>query len=224
MLLCRVPVQSVCRNFALRAGLRLCLALGVAGWLGATCATAQDTTAWEYLEEERAGETPGLFAQIWANNHITRSRALAFFKCDLEPTTGGQVYFAFVPSKLFSLDPETTQGGTATLYWRVDNRVGVPVQMELSLLQEGKRIQYRGSGQAVIEMILGIAQQGRSKLYLVDSRIPDGGVLDVFTLNGARPALLRVLKGCNDFEPAGGVVFPNLSGENFDLDDLRLGE
>ena len=213
-----------CLDFAfIRELLRLCfLALAVTlateQLRAPSPAKAQDTTAWQYLEEERPGETPGLFAQIWSNNHLTKSRSLAFFKCDLEPETGGQIYFAFVPSRLFSLDPETTEGGAATLYWRVDNQAGVPVPMELSLLQEGKRIQYKGAGQPVIEMLQGMAKRGGKQLYLVDSRIPDGGILDVFTLNKARSALLRVLKGCNDFQPTGGVVFPNLSGENFDLE------
>ena len=198
--------------------LALALAVSLSLWQLPSPATAQDTTAWKYFEEERPGETPGLFAQIWANNHITKSRSLAFFKCDLDPKVGGLIYFAFVPSRLFSLDPEETEGGLASLYWRVDNRAGVPVPMELSLLQEGRRIQYKGSGQAVVQMLQGMAERGRKKLYLVDSRIPDGGVLDVFTLNGARPALLRVLKGCSEFEATDKVVFPNLGNENFDLD------
>ena len=97
--------------------------------------------------------------------------------------------------------------GQTALFWRIDDRRGAPLAVRLSVLSGG-RLQYSAEGQAA-EPLLQALRQGGKRLFFADTEVPDGGVLDVFMLQGAAEAVGRVETGCANFRPRPSVVFPN---------------
>ncbi|MGR4001433.1 MAG: hypothetical protein OD811_06585 [Alphaproteobacteria bacterium] len=201
----------------LTASVLTVLAVSVFG--GAKSAYAQQTE-WTFAQENRDGQTPGLFAEAWSDNYIERTRALAFFKCDLDEKRGGIVYFVFVPSRRLAAAPPSEQSGEVTLFWRVDGIYGGPLEAELSVL-DNARLQYSSSGERIGEIIAQL-RRGGEQIIFADPQVPGGGVTDVFSLSGAQEAVSRVQEGCDTFEPR-ELVFPDttqglgLGGEGEDL-------
>ncbi|MDA8000025.1 MAG: hypothetical protein MPK06_07225 [Alphaproteobacteria bacterium] len=206
-----MSAARVIRRIALAAGIATAAAL----LLSPSARTQQ--TIWTFSEENRDGQTPGLFAEAWSDNYIERTRALAFFKCDLDEERGGQVYFAFVPSRRLPAAPPGSQRGEATLFWRVDGEHGGPLRTELSIISE-TRLQYSASGAAILPIIERL-RLGGQRIVFADPRVPGGGVTDAFSLAGATGtggAVSRVQDGCDNFTPRRAVIPDSARGLELD--------
>lgn len=154
------------------------------------------SSPWAYSETAEFGGLPTLVARVKTVNHVNDTEALAFFSCGTADGRGVKrsLRFEFIPSRAVSRIDMKDDAGLGELFWRIDTQAGQSLPVELKLLG-GDRLHYRATGPGVYALAEGILS-GRDRFHLLDGRIPRGGVLEVFGLNGSNITISRVVAGC----------------------------